>query len=206
MGILERPFAALYDKIIQSTETKWLRAARQNMLQGLTGQILEIGAGTGANFTHYSLQARVTAIEPSNHFFKRAQSKLADTSANIQLENANAENLPFKDNAFDTTIATLVFCTIHNPMKALAEVRRVTKPEGQLLLIEHVQANTPIKRLLINLWNPAQQFLAGGCNLNRDTKSNVTNAGFRIEETQLLATEIGSPHLYIRATNLKESS
>jgi len=206
MGSLERPFTPLYNKIIQSTETKWLRAARQNMLHRLTGRILDIDAGTGANFPHYSLKARVTAIEPSKHFFKRPQSKLATISTNIQLESADAKNLPFEDDTFDTTIATLVFCTIKNPMKALSEVRRLTKPKAQLLLIEHVQANTPIKRLLINLWNPAQQFLARRCNLNQATKSNVTNARFQIEETQLLTTEMGSPHLYIRATNLKESS
>jgi len=206
MGILERPLAALYNKKIQSAETKSLRTARHNILKEITDKILEIGARTRANFTHNSPKASITTIEPSKHFYKRAKSKLASTSTNIQLESEDAENLPFKDDTFDTTISTLVFCTIHNPMKALAEVRRVTKPKGQLLLIEHIQANTPIKRLLINLWNPAQQFLAGGYNLNRDTKSNVTNAGFQIEETQLLATAMRSPHLYIRATNLKESS
>jgi len=119
-----------------------------------------------SKFPPPSPKARVTAIEPSNHFLKHAQSKLANTPTNIQLENTNAEHLPFKNDTSNTTIATLVFCTIPKPMKALAEVRRVTKHQGQLLLTEHVQANTPIKRLLINRWNPAQQFLAGGCNLN----------------------------------------
>ena len=206
MGILERPFAALYDRAIQSLETKWLSDARQNMLHELTGDILEIGAGTGANFSHYSPQAKVTAIEPSKHFYKRAQSKLADYSTKIQLNTANTEDLPFSDNTFDTTIATLAFCSIPNPIKALLEVRRVTKPNRKLLLIEHVQADTPITRLLLNLWNPGQRFLAGGCNLNRDTTSNVTNAGFEIEEIKRLATEMGSPHLYIRAANPKKSS
>ena len=183
MGILERPLAALYNKIIQSTETKSLRTARQNMLKEITDKILEISAGTRANFTHHSPKASVTTIKPSKHFYKRAKSKLATTSTNIQLESEDAQNLPYKNDNSDTTITTLVFYTISNPMKALSEVIRVTKPTGKLLLIEHVQENTPIKRLLIHLCNPDQKLLAKGYNLNRDAKSNVTNAGFQIEDT-----------------------
>lgn len=79
MEILERPLAALYSKIIQSTETKSLRRAHQNMLKEITDKILEIGVGNRANFTHHSPKASVTTIEPSKHFYKRAKSKLATT-------------------------------------------------------------------------------------------------------------------------------
>ena len=205
MGLLERPFAALYDRINAPAEKKWLGEARQQMLKGLTGKILEIGAGTGANFQYYPPQAQVTAIEPSEHFLKRARAKLAQAQANIELQEADAQDLPFEDNTFDAAVATLVFCTIPDPLKALTEIKRVTRPNAPLLMIEHVQADTPGKQMLLNLWNPCQKFIAGGCNVNRDTAAIVASAGFRIEKVHTLTIELGiSPQLFIRATNIKD--
>jgi ubiquinone/menaquinone biosynthesis C-methylase UbiE len=77
MPLLERPLAALYDRLMSSSEQRWLGEARRQLLSGLAGRVLEIGAGTGANFQHYPAQAQVTAIEPSIHFLKRARAKIA---------------------------------------------------------------------------------------------------------------------------------
>ena len=203
MALLDRPFAAVYDRLIAASEQKWLGAARRQMLDGLTGKILEIGAGTGANFQYYSPGARVTAIEPSPHFVKRARARIASAQACIELKEADAQALPFDDDTFDAAVATLVFCTIPDPLKALAEIQRVTRAGGPLLMIEHVQASTPGKRLLLNLWNPCQRFLAGGCNLNRDTEGTVRAAGWRVDEVRVLAVEMGAPQLFIKATNSK---
>ena len=204
MGILDRPFAAVYDRAIASMETKWLGAARRQMLAGVTGNVLEVGAGTGANFQYYSAQAKVTATEFSKYFIKRAAAKITGASAEITLQEADAENLPFADDTFDAAVGTLVFCSVHDQMKALSEVRRVTKPGASLLMIEHVQADTPGKRMILNLWNPCQKVLAGGCNLNRDTRAAVVAAGFKIDEVRTLMVESGlSPHVLIRATNAK---
>jgi ubiquinone/menaquinone biosynthesis C-methylase UbiE len=206
LALLDRPFAALYDRINAANEQKWLGEARRQMLEGRTGNILEIGAGTGANFPYYSPQAQVTAIEPSPHFFKRARRKIASSPATINLEVANAQELPFADNTFDASVATLVFCTIPDPLKALVEIQRVTRPCAPLLMIEHVQPSTPGKRLLLNLWNPCQKVLAGGCNVNRDTEATVRDAGWRVDEVRVLIVELGiAPQLFIRATNVKGS-
>jgi ubiquinone/menaquinone biosynthesis C-methylase UbiE len=204
MALLDRPFAAVYDRITAASEQKWLGEARRQMLDGLTGKILEIGAGTGANFQYYSPRAQVTAIEPSQHFLKRARAKAASAQASIELKEANAQELPFDDDTFDAAVATLVFCTIPDPIKALAEIQRVTRAGAPLLMIEHVQASTPGKRLLLNLWNPCQKFVAGGCNVNRDTEATVRAAGWQVDEVRVLTVEMGiSPQLLIRATNVK---
>ena len=204
MPLVERPLAALYDRLMSSSEQRWLGEARRQLLSGLAGRVLEIGAGTGANFQHYSAQAQVTAIEPSIHFIKRARAKMATAQASIELKEADAQALPFANDTFDAAVATLVFCTIPDPMKALAEVKRVTRGGAPLLMIEHVKAKTPGTQLLQNLWNPCQNFIGGGCNVTRDTEAVVRDAGFQIQEVRELVTELFLwPQVMIRATNPK---
>ena len=203
MAPLDRVHAALYDRITASMEQRWLAAARQELVGRLSGQVLEIGVGTGANFSYYLPGARVMAIEPSAHFLKRARMKLAQAKASIDLRQADAQALPFADDTFDAAVATLVFCTVPDPLAALTEIRRVLRDGAPLLLIEHVRARTPGWRLLLNLWNPCQRVLAGGCNLNRDTEATVRAAGFQVEEVRDLALVMGVPFLVVRATNRK---
>jgi ubiquinone/menaquinone biosynthesis C-methylase UbiE len=205
MPLLDRPLAALYDKLTAPSERRWLGEARRQLLSGLAGRVLEIGAGTGANFPYYPPQAQVTAIEPSVHFLKRARAKIATAQASIELKEADAQALPFADDYFDAAVATLVFCTIPDPMQALAEVKRVTRAGAPLLMIEHVKARTPGIQLLQNLWNPCQNFIGGGCNVNRDTEAVVRDAGFQVEEVRELVTElILLPQVLIRAINAKD--
>ena len=200
--MLDRPLAAVYDRLSADQERRWMGDARRGLLADLRGDVLEIGAGTGANFQYYPPQARVTAIEPSPNFSKRAETKLAGAPATVELRQADAQHLPFDDSTFDAAVATLVFCTIPDPMAALAEVRRVTKSGAPLLLIEHVRAQTSVKRFILNLWSPCHKTLFVGCRLNRDTESNVRNAGFEVQEVRQLALELGLvPIILIRATN-----
>jgi ubiquinone/menaquinone biosynthesis C-methylase UbiE len=157
MPLLDRPLAALYDTIISPCERRWLGEARHQLLSSLAGQVLEIGAGTGANFQHYPPQTQVTAIEPSVHFLKRARTKVATAKPQIDLKEGDAQALPFANDTFDAAVATLVFCTIPDPIKALAEVERVTRGGAPLLMIEHVKARTPGAQLLQNLWKPVPE-------------------------------------------------
>jgi ubiquinone/menaquinone biosynthesis C-methylase UbiE len=204
MPLLERPFAALYDRLTAPSERQWLGEARRQLLSGLGGRVLEVGAGTGANFQHYPPQAQITAIEPSIHFLKRARAKIGAAQARIELTEANAQALPFADDTFDAAVATLVFCTIPDPMKALAEVKRVTRGGAPLLMIEHVKARTTGAQLLQNLWNPCQNFIVGGCNVNRDTEATVRAAGFQVDEAREFIIELLLwPQIMIRATNPK---
>ena len=205
MGLLSRTHAALYDRVTAAAERRWLGEARRHLLSSLAGRVLEIGAGTGANFRYYPPHVQVTAIEPSPHFLRRARMKLGEAQATIELRQADAQALPFGDDAFDAAVATLVFCTIPDPLRALAEVRRVTLAGAPLLLIEHVRARTAGRRLLQNVGNPCQKILAGGCHLNRDTEATVRAAGFRVEEVEELAVEWGlMPSILVRATNGKD--
>ncbi|MFQ6029093.1 MAG: hypothetical protein ACE5Q6_16565, partial [Dehalococcoidia bacterium] len=97
-----------------------------------------------------------------------------------------------------------VFCTIPDPLLALNEIRRVARDQAPLVMIEHVRAKTPGRRLMQNIWNPCQNIVAGGCNVNRDTEATIQAAGFRIDEVREIITELlVLPHLLIRASNTK---
>jgi ubiquinone/menaquinone biosynthesis C-methylase UbiE len=200
MGLMSRPFAALYDRIIARAERAWIGDARRELLAGLHGSVLELGAGTGANFQHYPPGVTVVAVEPNPHMLRRAAARAATAPVPVALKQGDAQRLPFPDRAFDAVVATFVFCSIANPAHALAEVRRVAKPGASLLLIEHVQAKAPFKRLILNLWNPVQQLLGDGCHSNRETAKTVRNAGFLVDEEREIARELGVvPYVRIRA-------
>jgi ubiquinone/menaquinone biosynthesis C-methylase UbiE len=191
MGILKRPFAATYDRLMARGERAWLSEARRDLLADLQGHVLELGAGTGADFEHYPPGVTLVATEPSVHMLKRARSKAASARATIELREADAQALPFEDDTFDAVVATLVFCTIPDPHRALAEVRRVASAGAPLQLIEHVHAETPVKRLILDAWSPAQQLIGQGCHPNRETVQAVVAAGFAVEDVRELAVEFG---------------
>ena len=136
-------FAALYDVILGLAERKFLRPHRAYLVGAATGRILDVGSGTGANFPLFSAQAEVVAIEPDPHMLRRAQAHADRLGRSIKLLAEGAEQLPFPDVSFDVAIATLVFCTIRDPGRALGELRRVLRPGGQLRFLEHVRAKTP---------------------------------------------------------------
>ena len=173
-------FAAIYDKMSGSQEKKFLGAIRKEMLQDVTGEVLEIGAGTGANFAYYQSGAHVVAIEPDPYMMKRAQMRAAEATANIELHQVEAEELPFPDASFDYAIDTLVLCSVRNPRQALAEIRRVLKPGGELRLYEHVRYNNPMGALSQDIISPAWQWFGAGCHPNRNTERYLREAGFEL--------------------------
>lgn len=143
--------------------------------------MLELGAGTGANFAHFPPGLSVISTEPDEHMLARAQKKLTETNlANAEIQQADAQSLPFEDESFDTVIGTLVFCTIPNPVKALAEAKRVLKPGGKLLLMEHIRGPDSVRGAIEDIVAPAWKLMAGGCHINRNTIDLVNRAGFRI--------------------------
>ena len=145
-------------------------------------RVLEVGCGTGINFTYYPNSAQVVAIEPDPHMLRRARACLKTIeSKNIEVINAGAESLPFGDEEFDAVLVTLVLCTIPNERKALQECKRVLRPGGKLYFLEHVQAHSSTWQKIQNFVNPLWNKLAGGCNLNRDSLSLIKSAGFEIE-------------------------
>jgi ubiquinone/menaquinone biosynthesis C-methylase UbiE len=152
------------------------------------GRVLEIGCGTGLNLSHYAWPRLdvLEATEPDPFMLRRAERRLARLPAyareKARLTQAPAEALPFEDEAFDEAVSTLVLCTVADPSRALAEVRRVLKPGGALRLVEHVQESGFAGRAQSTL-QPVYGWLAGGCHWNRRTEETIREAGFSLDVT-----------------------
>jgi ubiquinone/menaquinone biosynthesis C-methylase UbiE len=176
-----RWFAALYDRLGESEEKGFLGEMRRSLIGDLRGNVLEIGAGTGNNFPHYSVDARVTATEPDVSMRRRAEEKLfALGRSNIRLTEGPAEQLAVEAGAFDHVVSTLVLCTVSDVPRALAEIRRVLKPGGSLQFIEHVRAEG-LAGTLQDLLRPIWGWFGAGCHPNRRTIAALKEAGFDVE-------------------------
>jgi ubiquinone/menaquinone biosynthesis C-methylase UbiE len=178
-----RLFALWYDPILGFLERRWLGRAREELLAQLGGQILEIGAGTGANLAHYRRADRVVAAEPDPAMRERLHRRLNEAHVPVEISPARAESLPFGDDTFDVVVATLVLCSVDDLPATLAEVRRVLRPAGRLVVIEHVRDDGTrgrVQDLLAPLW----QRLAAGCHLNRDITTAIQTAGLETGQIQ----------------------
>ena len=177
-------FAALYDLLQRPAEKKFLGPHRAYLAGRATGRVLDVGAGTGLNFGYYLPEAEVVAIEPDPHMLRRARARADLLGRSVKLLDESAEELPFPDATFDVAVATLVFCTIADPERALRELRRVLRPGGQVRFLEHVRAETAGWARFQDFVTPVWKRIAAGCHPNRDTVSAIRRAGFQIEELQ----------------------
>jgi ubiquinone/menaquinone biosynthesis C-methylase UbiE len=161
-------------------EKKSFKKIRMNLLTKASGNVLELGSGTGINFPLYHSAVSVTAIEPSTFMIERSLQKKEKSVIPIKIVHASAEELPFPDNTFDTVVGTLVFCTIPNVDKAIEEMKRVCKPEGRILLFEHVRMENPILAHLQDWLTPFWKKICDGCCLNRNTVQVLKENGLEI--------------------------
>lgn len=168
--------ATFYDKMMKTIEDIRLKKERKDLLKDISGDIIEFGAGTGVNFEFYSKDTRVIAIEPDSELGNEAKNKIDDK--NIEVVSASAEDLPFSDDSFDSVVITLALCTIDHPDKALKEAKRVCKPAGTLLILEHIRNDNNILSCLQDILTPLWKRFAMGCHLNRDTLSLIKENGF----------------------------
>lgn len=175
-------FAALYDLILHRAEKKFLASHRAYLAGRAVGRVLDVGSGTGMNFGYYPPGTEVVGIEPDRHMLKRAQTRAARLGRRVVLLAEAAEALPFPDASFDVAVATLVFCTIADLDRALAELRRVLRPGGQLRFLEHVRAANARWARFQDFVTPLWKRIGAGCHPNRDTVGAITRARFRIEE------------------------
>jgi len=172
-------FAALYDGLGAAAERGWMGRRRSRLLAGAAGSVLEIGGGTGANLPHYRDAGRVVVSEPDPFMRGRLRRKLVRARVPVEVSESGAEDLPFRDGSFDAVVSTLVLCSVPNQEKALAEVRRVLRPGGRLLFIEHVRGEGSVARVqdrVLPLWSR----LFAGCHPNRDTLGSIQAAGFEV--------------------------
>lgn len=184
MSVWGRIFAALYDPVTASAERSGLHEQRRLLLSGVSGRVLEVGGGTGANLGLYPRERieELTITEPELPMAHRLQAKLATWPGRANLVIAPAERLPFEEDRFDFVVSTLVLCTVEDPVLALAEIRRVLKPGGRLLVLEHVRSGEPeIARWQDRLERP-WQLIGHGCRCNRPTLEYIERAGFSVEQ------------------------
>ncbi|MCL4395255.1 MAG: methyltransferase domain-containing protein [Chloroflexi bacterium] len=157
------------------------------------GRILEIGVGTGKNLRFYPQGADVTAIDISRGMLERARTRWAGLSPRdnrrVAFAEMDAQSLAFPDGLFDLVIGTFVFCSIPDPVRGLAEARRVIKPGGRLLLLEHVRPENPLVGKIFDLLNPLVR-VAIGPEINRRTVGNVRTAGWQILREEDLLSDI----------------
>jgi len=183
MGVWGRIFAASYDRWMAATEEAGLAGHRQKLLASAAGRVLEIGGGTGANLPFYvDAVSELVVAEPEEPMARRLERKLAGYRIPTRLVRAPAEQLPFDGGSFDDVVCTLVLCTVADPAQALSEVRRVLKPQGRLLLIEHVRSEDPgLARWQDRLRRPWAWF-GYGCQCNRTTVESLRAGGFTVAE------------------------
>lgn len=169
-----------------ATEEACLRGWRAELLAGVEGDVLEVGAGTGANLAHYGpLVRRLVLAEPDRHMRARLAALVAARPPGVPVEvvDAPAERLPFADATFDAVVSTLVLCSVDDLPATLAELRRVLRPGGRLHFLEHVAATDRPGRLR---WQrrlePVWRRVAGGCRLTRTTGDAIAAAGFEVED------------------------
>jgi len=174
-GVEQIPW--FYDTFMTLIERTGLKRWRAWLVGGVRGRVLEVGCGTGRNLPLYAPGVRVVALEPDRRVLRAAQKRVSQ----IPLVVGDAEALPFRDGQFDTAVSAFVFCTVRDPLRGLAEVRRVLQPDGELRMIEHVRSTSPLVGRLQDLGQPAWTWIAGGCHPNRDTEANVEAAGFVID-------------------------
>ncbi len=176
--------AAFYEKLAATMEKAGVGAVRARLAGGLRGRIVEIGCGTGLNFPHYDAGAEVMAVEPLAEFRDLACERASAAAADIQVCEGDAQALPFSDGSFDAGIVTLVFCSIPDAARGLAELRRVVRPGGEVLLFEHVRSESPLVRSAQHALDPLWWRMMDGCHVNRDTAAAVRAAGFQVEAVE----------------------
>jgi SAM-dependent methyltransferase len=179
-------FARLFDRLSRLME-KEVGEHRDELLAGLSGRVVEIGAGNGINFRHYPPTVdEVVAPEPEPYLRSRAEEAARAAPVPVSVSDAAAERLPFADASFDAAVASLVLCTVPDQLRALQELRRVLRPGGELRFMEHVRAVSPRRARLqerLDGWGIWPR-LAGGCHCSRDTVGAIRAAGFAVERVR----------------------
>lgn len=195
-------FARLQPRIAAAAERAGAATHRQRLLAGAAGRALELGAGRGITFPHYpTTVTHLVAVEPEPHLRHLAATATSRARVPVSIIDGTADALPLDDACVDVGVVSLVLCSVPDQADALAELRRVIKPGGQLRFYEHVAADHPAwlrrQRRAERIW----PVLAGGCHLSRHTERSIRDAGFQIEDCDrflfqpCLPARLSAPHI-----------
>lgn len=202
MSLRTRFFALTYDRQMARTEAAGLRAMRERLLAGAHGDVLEIGGGTGLNLPYYGpAVTSLTITEPHPPMLRRLERRMAEAGAGqhgagqhgqhgagqhlpaATVLRAPAEDLPFDDHSFDVAVSTLVLCGVDDQPRALRELRRVLRPGGRLLFIEHLRSGDPGTARLQDRMNWLNRLVVC-CDCNRPTLGTIEQAGFTVDDVE----------------------
>jgi ubiquinone/menaquinone biosynthesis C-methylase UbiE len=185
----------LYDLLARRAERAGIGQLRHDLLADLEGDVIEIGSGTGASLPYYERATRVVAVEPDASMAKRLPAKVAEAKVPIEVVSTRGQTLPFPDETFDAAVAAFVLCSVEDQGEVLAEARRVLRPGGKLVVLEHVLGEGGTARWQ-NRLTPLHKRMSGNCHLNRDTRAAVARAGFDV--TGVEATLLPGTHALVR--------
>jgi len=178
VSLRTRFFAMTYDRFMRTTEANGLAELRAELVRAAKGDVLEVGAGTGANLGLYGPEvSSLTLTEPDPSMLKRLEAKVGASDRTATVLRAPAEDLPFDDASFDAVVCTLVLCGVDDQPRAARELRRVLRPGGQLLLMEHVRYDDEQLGRMQDRMNWLNRLVVC-CNCNRPTPETIHAAGF----------------------------
>ncbi|MGD8471295.1 MAG: class I SAM-dependent methyltransferase [Desulfobacteraceae bacterium] len=182
--------AFLYDLMEAPVEGLRFASWRKRLAGRITGPTaLEAGVGTGKNLIYYPQDVRITAIDLSPRMLTRAHKRAHKLNRQVDLQEMDVQHLDFTDHSFDTVFATFVFCSVTDPVMGLRELKRVCKPEGRLLLLEHMRPGNAALGFLFDTLNPMIVRMMGA-NINRKTIDNIRQAGWQIKTEENLSSDI----------------
>lgn len=181
--------ARIYDCMELPMEMMLFSRWRQELLSGVCGRILEVGVGTGKNLPYYPTDVDLTAIDISPNMLEHAGKRSIALGIPVDLRVMDAELLDLPDQYFDYVVSTFVFCSVPNPVKGLKEIRRVLKPEGTALFLEHVRSEHELIGIIMDILNPLVRTIIGP-NINRRTIDNIRKAGLEIISIENKGTKI----------------
>jgi ubiquinone/menaquinone biosynthesis C-methylase UbiE len=195
MTDLQRPrFARMYVKAANNAEQRGVTEHRRRLLEGLSGTVVELGAGHGLNFPHYpATVSEVVAIEPEPTLRAHATEAAGHAPVSVHVVGGVADALPLSDASVDAAVASLVLCSVPDQGRALAELRRVLRPGGELRFYEHVIPIAGPRRWLLQAADRSGLWprIAGGCHLARDTGAAIQRAGFEVLTSERLMFAAG---------------
>ena len=188
MADVNRVGALIYDRfLIGASQQAGLAEQRRGALAAASGEVLEIGAGTGLNLAAYPREGitRLVCSEPNAAMRRQLEARSGEAPLAVEVVTASAERLPFEDASFDCVTGTLVLCEVTSPAAALAEIARVLRPGGHYLFLEHVRSADDDQARVQDRWAPIWRRVSGGCNCNRDTLATINASVLTLDEAEI---------------------